>query len=181
MGTVWGTLAPVDITDLEALRDLLPEDGIIPRKSKANGHAPEGMGPVDVDAKLADLRDGNIHDTQLSCIAALLNSGMTVEDAVEDVLSSTKERVGGDDWKWGAEKKTLEGMAFDWVVKHPELSPALPDKFRDKFDAAIAAGKRPKFVWHREAGWQIRGYNGSETPTPPPLKAYLGVHPTHCR
>ena len=173
VGTVRGTLAPVDITDLEALRDLLPEDGIIPRKAKTNGHAQDGMGPVDVDAKLADMQDGNIHDTQLSCIAALLNSGMTVEAAVEDVLGSTKERVGGDDWKWGAEKKKLEGMAFDWVIKHPELSPALPDKFRDKFDAAIAAGKRPKFVWHREAGWQIRGYNGSEPPPLPPLKAYL--------
>ena len=39
---LWGSGKPVDITDLEALVDLLPESGIFTRKSRTNGagHAP---------------------------------------------------------------------------------------------------------------------------------------------
>ena len=35
---VWGSGEPVDLTDLEAMCDLLPDEGIFPRKPRANGH-----------------------------------------------------------------------------------------------------------------------------------------------
>ena len=36
--TLWGSGRPVDITDIEAMLDLLPDDGLFARKPVTNGH-----------------------------------------------------------------------------------------------------------------------------------------------
>ena len=52
---LWGSVAPVDITDIEDMLDMLPEDGLFARKpaEKGNGAYYDDKGPVDVEARLA--------------------------------------------------------------------------------------------------------------------------------
>jgi hypothetical protein len=105
VGTVWGSLTPVDITDLEAMRDLLPEDGIIPRKAKANGHAVEKpSGPVgDVELELASMRpgDGSVNEVQTRVITSLIMRAENPNEIVDRVVEGTMKMAAehAPDWK----------------------------------------------------------------------------------
>jgi hypothetical protein len=168
---LWGSGRPVDLTEIEALIDLLPATGMFtpkprPAKNGRDTHAGGGRGePVDVDQRLADIAfegpgQSGVHNTELSCTASLLCKGMPLESAVLTVLEETQKKLAGDprtsNWVWANEKKALEGQCFDFIAKHPKLAPALPDEFQAVFDSAIRAGKKPRFVFHRVYGWQMR-------------------------
>jgi hypothetical protein len=173
--TLWGSGEKVDLTDIEAMIDLLPEFGLFQRKPVTNGRADgapkpamrgDTNGPVDVDQRLADMTfEGpgvsGVHSTELSCTASLLRQGLSLQSAVLTVLEDTQKAVAGDPrtagWNWAEEKVRLEGQCFDFIAnKHPELSAALPDEFRDAFEAALRSGRRPRFVYRRGTGWHMR-------------------------
>jgi hypothetical protein len=168
---LWGSGRPVDLTEIEALIDLLPATGMFtpkqhPAKNGRDTHVTDGRRePVDVDQRLADVAfegpgQSGVHNTGLSCTASLLRKGMSLESAVLTVLEETQKKLAGDprtsDWVWANEKKALEGQCFDFISKHPDLATALPDEFQDAFDSAVRAGKKPRFVFHRVYGWQMR-------------------------
>jgi hypothetical protein len=85
---------------------------------------------------------------------------MSLDSAVLTVLEEAQKKLAGDprtsNWVWADEKKALEGQCFDFIAKHPELAPALPDEFQGVFDAAVRAGKKPRFIFNRVHGWQMR-------------------------
>jgi hypothetical protein len=158
--TLWGSGKPVDITDIEAMLDLLPEAGMFTRKPFGNGHdehspfgprAEDQDPPIDVDQRLADMRfegpgDSSIHQTQLQCTASLLRNGVALEEAVQIVLEATRSAVADDQraarWSWKKEELGLRRMACDFVAKNPELVMLLPDYLREDFEAKLAEGRR---------------------------------------
>ena len=78
--------------------------------------------PIDVQAALAGMAfPGNVHATQLSVSASLLNAGHSVEEVVGILLEATAQAAGADGakWDWAAEEKALERMCATWVEKHP--------------------------------------------------------------
>ena len=163
---LWGSQEPVDLTDIEGMLDVLPEEGMFERK--ANGHDPYSPltreEPVDVDRSLADMAHGNIHGTELSVTAALLRQGLSVEAAVLTVLEEMKGRavdatVPGR-WNWAKEEHDLFRMCYDLVGKNPALSSALPDFLREKFEAKHAAGGEPRIFYAPHYGWHVRAKTG---------------------
>jgi hypothetical protein len=168
--TLWGSGQPSDITEWEAVIDLLPAEGIFERKQKpaANGHdKPNGLhrGPINVDERLASMRHegpgaSSVHQTELQTAASLLNSGMSVAMAVETILSATKAAVNDTTtWNWDLEEHKVRKQCYDWVNKKPNLSHALPEDLRLKFERAIIAGKQPKLVFRHGLGWHVRGFD----------------------
>ena len=120
---LWGSGKPVDISDIEALVDMLPEAGIFARKEVAyvgNGHAAHsfsstysGKLPVDIDERFARMRlhgpgDSSINITQRDVMAALLGQGISLTEATETVLTATQACVAGTpeaaNWDWHEEE-----------------------------------------------------------------------------
>ena len=169
-----GRRRAVDITEIEALLDLLPEP-LFARREGGNGHdhhspfepTPEKV-PVDITARLAAMRfkgPGNsaIHATQLACTASLLRSGCTLDHVVAEVLEATRKAVDGDrraaKWDWAEEEHDIRRMGVDFINgKHPELYILLPDGLRDRWQAELAASRRPKVVYARHIGWHVRSF-----------------------
>ncbi len=79
--------------------------------------------PIDVDQALAEMwhqdGHGNIRNTQLSVIAALLCRGVTADEAIAAVLERTME-VSKE--TRATQIKRLRGMVESWLRKHPELN-----------------------------------------------------------
>jgi hypothetical protein len=80
-------------------------------------HADAQRPRIDVDALLAEMGDGNVHDTQVSVTAALMIAGCEEDDAVERVLAATKKAAGNKKWDWGAEEKAIRKMCRDAAEK----------------------------------------------------------------
>ena len=82
--------------------------------------------PIDVEQMLADMEPGhevnNIHNTQLSVIAALLTRGVSRDEAITRVLKRTMEVTTIPSKKTRAtQTKILQGMADSWLRKKPEI------------------------------------------------------------
>ena len=63
----------------------------------------QGFKPsVDVEQLLADMAFGNIHSSQLSISASLLNAGQDVDEVVNLLLHATRAAAGeiGSRWNW---------------------------------------------------------------------------------
>jgi hypothetical protein len=146
----------VDLTELEAMCDLIEAVPLLTRKPRlVNGHTIGNGGehkpPIDVDARLTAMTfqgagDSSIHQTQLSVTASLLRSGVALEEAVRTVLEATRAAVADDPtWDWRREELAILRMSADFIVKHPELTALLPDKWREPFEAALTDGRRADF------------------------------------
>ena len=96
--------------------------------------------PMDVEAELAAMREGNIHDTQLKVMASLMNSGNTTEEAVGIVLEAS-HRVARPDWDWEREERDLRRMGEDWERKHPNVV-SLRARRQEKADEGEAKRKK---------------------------------------
>ena len=167
------TGAPVDLTEIEALVDLLGDTPLFVAKEgapKTNGHDTSATAPkrhVSVDADLAAMvfedRDHGIHLTQLTCTASRLRAGQPIEDVVAEVLTATQQAVTGDprctDWDWAKEKRDVERMCFDFINKNyaeaPELIELLPDRFLTQWREREAAGETKIQV-------KFSGFNGGQ-------------------
>jgi AAA domain len=160
---LWGTGQPVDISELEDLVTLLPAEGMFAQRQQEQTTGFDGE-PVDIEQRLRDMHPGNIHDTQLSVSAALLNRGSAVDEVVETLLKRTRE-VADDPqaWEWDEERTDIRRRCLDWITKHPKLAGALPDKLRDDFSAKRDAGREPRLVYvpawddgSEWSGWLVR-------------------------
>ena len=133
-----------EITELEAdellaeLDELLVEQFGYERTNpeKPNGHAASTVHVADVDAALAALDyrgmggGGNLHDTALGCINALIVQGSTADSAVEEVRATVSVYAAGNPLcaRWSPEKvrRILEGMAYSFINKFPDFADRLP-------------------------------------------------------
>jgi hypothetical protein len=84
--------------------------------------------PIDIEMRLAEMQyhgadEFSVHCTQLSCTAALLRRGWSVEAVVGRVLRATEAAVGreGRGWDWHAEERALRKMCATWLAKHPQV------------------------------------------------------------
>jgi hypothetical protein len=73
---------------------------------------------------------GNIHDTELGCINALLIAGSTTEAAIEEVLAAIRACVAANPfcakWDWDKERRYLEEKAYSFINKFPDYADRLP-------------------------------------------------------
>ena len=106
-------------------------------------------GPIDVDERLAAMRfkgptNSAIHITQLQCSAAMLRTGVALEEMARTVLEATRAAVGDDaGWDWRKEELKILRLGADFIRKNPELTNLLPDEWQQPFAAALAQGHRP--------------------------------------
>lgn len=84
--------------------------------------------PLDVEQALGSMVFGNIHSTQISVSASLLNAGMDIEQVVETLIEATQDAAGAHStrWNWTRERKTVRRMCESWLAKHPQ--PATTDE-----------------------------------------------------
>lgn len=84
----------------------------------AQGYKP----PIDVEALLTGMAPGNIHATQLSVSAAMLERGATPEEVVKSLLLTTRRAAAsiGAKWNWKKEERDLHKMCLTWLEKHPK-------------------------------------------------------------
>jgi hypothetical protein len=97
-------------------------------------YAGNGAAPIDVAARLAQMRQGgagdaSIHQTQLQVTAALLERGEDIDAVVARVLAATKV-VGDPAWDWAKEERTIRAMCESWLKKHPRHDPLLVELAR---------------------------------------------------
>lgn len=69
-------------------------------------------GSLDVDALLAGMKPGNIHDTLLRASASLASSGKTEDEIVETLMPAVRLACGeeGRRWDWQREESSLRKM-----------------------------------------------------------------------
>jgi AAA domain/Bifunctional DNA primase/polymerase, N-terminal len=145
---------------------------------------------VDVDAALAGICYGNIHDTWRACVGSLLRKGMRADDIYRRVLSATE---GSPACQADPKKKLWGRGILDMLqsyVRHERafianLSPEM-QKVWHKHDRA---GTKVQFVFRDDLGLHIRaahnqGQQPWEQPQPPPLNQPAdqpGKHPKKYR
>ena len=135
----WPSITELEADELlAALDELLIEQFGYERinPEKPNGHAPSAIHVRDVDAALAALDyrgvggGGNMHDTALGCINALIVQGNPTTHAVEEVGATIGVYAAGNPLcaRWSPEKvrRILEGMAFSFINKFPDFADRLP-------------------------------------------------------
>jgi hypothetical protein len=93
-----------------------------------------GAPPIDVEARLAQMRhggadDASIHRTQVQVTAALLERGEEIDAVVARVLAATK-LIGDPTWDWAKEERDIRGMCESWLKKHPRHDPLLVELAR---------------------------------------------------
>ena len=130
---------------LDELENWLATAGVaIPKRAqpKTNGHArtngssADFAAPIDIEARLAAMAykgagESSIHITQLQCTAALLRSGVGLEETARTILDATQRAVADDtetaDWDWNQERRDITKMALAFISKNPELACLLPE------------------------------------------------------
>jgi hypothetical protein len=129
--------------ELDELEDWLASARplLVRRAKPANGagepfaaYAGNGATPIDVAARLAQMRhggadDASIHKTQVQVTAALLERGEEIDAVVARVLAAT--RVAGERaWDWAKEERAIRAMCESWLKKHPRHDPLLVELAR---------------------------------------------------
>jgi hypothetical protein len=122
---------------------------------------------MDLNAVVENMRPGsNFHDDQVRTVAAMLESSMSVEMVVSEQLAIAERAAAaaGETWDLVAEERGIREQAYSWIVKHPKNAHLLPTEFRQKFEAALIEGKKPRFVYRPDLkNWSVRAYpNGAE-------------------
>lgn len=113
-------------TTAQALRSSTPrETNPYLEHAKKNGFQP----PLDVEQALGEMTFGNIHSTQVSVTASLLNAGREIDEVIDIVLDATSAAAGdlGTRWNWTRERLRIRTMCETWLRKHPpEVKKAAP-------------------------------------------------------
>jgi hypothetical protein len=163
--------AKYDPFEIEDWLNDVEAKSLFTRLTKKQNTAADGehKGPVNIPERLTAMRfkgagETAIHPTQLSVTASMLCAGVTVDDAVAEVLQATRDAAGKDprtaDWDWAHEQRCIQRMCFDYINKHPDLSELLPEPLRTAFEAALVAGKRAK-ISRNAYGLHVRTYSDS--------------------
>ena len=152
---IWNGGAPQDVTELEALDDLLVEP-LFAYKARpaAAGHADDGehKPPVDIDARLAAMRwrgegDSAINITQRDVMASLIANSVSLSEATATVLDATRGCVAGDPeaakWDWRQEELDIAWSGARFINKNPQYANRLPDDLCTKFEELTKTGQRP--------------------------------------
>ena len=122
---VWGSGEPVDISEIEALVDLLPDEGIFTRKQKANGrdHTPPAAASQGTDRRrpapgrcpVRGAGESKVGVTELQVSASLLGKGL-VQETVDTLLDELRVSLADDprvaSWDWEASACRLKSFVI---------------------------------------------------------------------
>ena len=164
----WGSGEPVDISEIEALVDLLPEEGIFPRKPTPNGgagaHTTSSDEPVDVEAQFASIHDGaSANAAHCHIIPSLLRRGDHPSDVLERVVAATMEHAGTA-LGWTREREVKEVRkrilsGYRLLLKDYDIADGVPEWLPGEFHAdwleRLIAGRRP-MVHYNRGGFCVR-------------------------
>jgi hypothetical protein len=114
-------------------------------------HAKEwGYKPrLDVERRLAELVEGNIHITLRDVAASLIHAGQPMEEVV-GILMEAARKVGGPDWNWRAEEKKIRDLCSSAERKFPPKEPAVSRETDDELPGTVVdlgkarAKRKPK-------------------------------------
>jgi RecA-family ATPase len=161
----------VDPTDVETYLDLVEANApLFTRLVPSNGKKREG--PVDVDAELAAMMNGeSANEVHKTIIPSLIWRAWHPEDILKFVVDATMQMAEskGLGWKREVEEKAVEQRilsAYHNLLER-EYDPAsgvpvwLPMEFHQRWSAALADGRRPT-VSKNGAGWHVRSYDTQE-------------------
>jgi hypothetical protein len=165
----WVKITEAEVDQLLAeIDELLTEQFSYTRSAVPNpdGSPRTTLQVTDVDAAFASLHyagvggGGNIHDTALGCINALLLQGTPVQDAVEEVLAALRAYAATNllctNWDWEKRHHRLEGMAYSLINKYPDLAPMLPNDLYAEHNRIVAGGGTPWLQWNRtHKTWRV--------------------------
>jgi RecA-family ATPase len=183
------TGAPVDLTELEELCELVESAPLLTRKPhpEGNGHdhvegeprlADERKAPVDLDAELAAMSDGkSVNAVHIVIIPSLLRKGTHPDDALTLVVDETMARVGDKlQWSRDAEmriviKRILSAyknlLLKDYDPATGVIPDWLPGEFHARWIEALEQERRPD-IGYNAGGFYVRSYgakNGVDTET----------------
>lgn len=117
--------------------------------AKKNGFVP----PLDVERALAEMAFGNIHATQVSVSASLLEAGREINEVVDIIMDATAGAAGdlGTRWNWARERARVRQMCNSWLAKHPRTAAAAapranpePPTERPANVVNLATARKPK-------------------------------------
>lgn len=128
-----------------------------PRDRDANPFlaAAEDVGfrpPMNVEQELQDMVLGGgergIHMTQLRAAASLMSAGVSVDEAVNQIIEAT-QRHAEPGWNMNSERRAVRRMCTDWLRKHPRdrdpdgASSSDPDGNAPDGEGGGTSGSRP--------------------------------------
>jgi hypothetical protein len=113
---------------------------------------------MDVEAILAAMDHGNIHDTQVRVSASMLNAGATEDAVVERLMEATQALEGTAHWDWEREEQGLRDMCRTWAAK-------LDQEAKDEEKAIPAGAAWEDFTAFKETHKFIYRPNGKLWPS----------------
>ena len=135
----WPAITEIDADELlVGIDELLTEQFGYTRTTVpgADGRFASAVHVANVDNALAALDykgvggSGNVHDTELGCINAIIVKGGSTESAIEEVLTAVRLYAACNPlcarWDWEKERLRLEKMAFSFVNKFSDYADRLP-------------------------------------------------------
>ena len=168
---LWNGGGPLDVTELEELDDLLAEPLLTRKAKETNGHDRASRrrrterGPVDVEAELAGMADGNVNAVQIRIIPSLLRKAEHPDDVLKLVVDETMQRVGTRlNWSRDVEVRavisrilsaTTTSCLNDYDPATGVIPAWLPGEFHQRWIAALEEGGRPTFRYNRH-GFYLR-------------------------
>jgi P4 family phage/plasmid primase-like protien len=112
--------------DDKSLETAFVEGGFIDEVLETNSylnHDPGDFYGMDVDASLAAMtyrdKDHPIHNTQLRCVASMLNRGVDEDEVIDKVMKATERACeeAGQVWDMRKELKAVGEMCRTWIKK----------------------------------------------------------------
>jgi AAA domain len=167
--TVWGSGKPVDFSELEALVDALPADGMFTRKPAGNGRARQASEfvaratTVDVELELTGIHHGNIHYTWKNCMGSLLRKGMRADEVVERLLAACETSPacqsdpGRKHWRKG-----LAEMLTWYIRSDREFILNLSPPLQERWHATTRRGGQATLIWRRYLGLHVKGHSNHQ-------------------
>ena len=158
---LWGSGQAVDVSEIEALCDLLPEEGIFTRKL-VNGRdrspsAGEAGAPINVDELLAGASPGDVNLRTLRATGHLIRTGSSVDDdSAARSRGATPRNPRRIRSEWRTRQYEIEGQCYRLIRKEPDLYDRLPDGLRVKWERYLDEGRKPYLLWTQLRGWEVR-------------------------
>jgi AAA domain len=172
---LWNGGGPIDVTELEALDELLAEP-LLTRKSATNGRAEGGPyaagtdeGPVSLEAELAAMTDGkSVNAVQTRIIPSLLRKAEHPDDVLKFVVDETMKRIGSRlAWSRDVEIRAVRRRILsaynnlflkDYDYTTGVIPAWLPGEFHAGWIEKLKAGRRPGMGFNR-SGFYVRSYS----------------------
>jgi hypothetical protein len=170
--------SPVDITEIQALADLLNGAPLFTPKERAhvgtNGTTPpESRGPVEVDEELAALMPGAVNATQCRVIPSMLRHSYHPDEVLTTVVDATMAMAEREGLGWSrdvevaAVRKRIKS-AYDLFLRDYDPSTGvipdwLPGEFHDEWAKRLAEGYQPDMSYSRTGNWYVRSKNQGHT------------------